>query len=197
MLITLEGIDGSGKTTVWEALKEREMFDECVFTREPTDSEYGTLLRENLKADTEDIFTELFLFMADHANHVADTIKPAISDNSVVICDRYIDSRCAYQGYTLNGDAHIQDAVRFVYGLHESWSYFPNVTILIDVSPETSIERLDSNEKYETVNKLRRVKENYELLSTIDNHRYHVVDGEQTKEDVIDDVTNIVSNYVA
>jgi len=194
MLITLEGIDGSGKTTVWEALQQELSSDEIVFTREPTDSQYGKLLRENLAKDTENTFTELFLFMADHACHVMDTVNPAIDRGEVVICDRYIDSRCAYQGYTLNDE--MEKPVEFVYSMHEEWSRIPDLTILIDVSPKTSIERLNTDEKFETEEKLTAIQENYAAIAEMDENRFQVVDGEQDKNKVLEDVMNIITGEI-
>jgi dTMP kinase len=182
MLITLEGIDGSGKTTVWNRLQKELSSEEFVFTREPTTSQYGELLRENLTNDTENRFTELFLFMADHAHHVNNTIRPAINNEKVVICDRYIDSRCAYQGYTLAND--LSDPTRFVYDLHGGWSIFPELTIFIDVDVNTSVTRLDTNEKFETKEKLTSIKENYEEIAAMDNNRFISVNGEKSKEEV-------------
>lgn len=186
MLITLEGIDGSGKTTVWKQLQEELSSDEFVFTREPTTSKYGKLLRENLANDTENRFTELFLFMADHAHHVNNTIKPAINNDKVVICDRYIDSRCAYQGHTLDSD--LPNPTKFVYELHNGWSVFPELTIFLDVNVNTSLSRLDTSEKFETENKLASIKENYEEIATIDVDRFSIVNGEENKEKVSNNV---------
>lgn len=192
MLVTLEGIDGSGKTTAWEGLQENELFSDCTFTREPTDSEYGELLRRNLKNDTENIYTELFLFMTDHADHVANTVNPALTNDENIICDRYIDSRCAYQGHTL--DDKFEDPVGFVYSLHEGWTTFPDITIFIDVSPKVSLNRLDTNEKYETEQKLTSIRENYKQLIEKDSNRYYLVNGEQTKKNVLQDITEILTS---
>lgn len=182
MLITLEGIDGSGKTTVWNRLQNELPNDKFLFTREPTTSKYGELLRENLSNDTEDRFTELFLFMADHAHHVNNTIRPALNNDKVVICDRYIDSRCAYQGYTLAND--LLNPTKFIYDLHDGWSVFPELTIFLNVDVNTSLSRLDTNEKFETKNKLMNIKENYEELATKDHNRFHIINGETSEKEV-------------
>ena len=76
MLITLEGIDGSGKSSVWQALSEAH--PEATFTREPTDSWYGDAVRRSIGAPDADPLAELFLYTADHADHLARTVRPAL-----------------------------------------------------------------------------------------------------------------------
>jgi len=75
MLITLEGLDGSGKTTVWEALHDVP-YPDATFTREPTDSWYGEAVDRSIAADDADPLAELFLLTADHADHLSGTIGP-------------------------------------------------------------------------------------------------------------------------
>jgi len=94
MLITLEGLDGGGKTTVWEAL--HDVYPDATFTREPTDSWYGEAVDRSIAADDADPLAELFLLTADHADHLSGTIEPALADGDLVISDRYSDSRFAY-----------------------------------------------------------------------------------------------------
>ncbi len=96
MLVTLEGLDGSGKTTVWESLQDR--FSDAVFTREPTDdSWYGDAVYRSIEDDDADPLAELFLYTADHAAHLSRVIEPALERGDLVISDRYSDSRFAYQ----------------------------------------------------------------------------------------------------
>src|SRR6056297_435606 len=102
MLITLEGIDGSGKTTVWEALQAE--FPDATFTSEPTDSWYGEAVYRSIGDDDADPLAELFLYTADHADHLSRVIEPALERGDLVISDRYSDSRFAYQGATLEGE---------------------------------------------------------------------------------------------
>src|SRR6056297_2991479 len=102
MLVTLEGLDGSGKTTVWERLRADDAVD-ATFTREPTDSWYGESVQRSIDDDDADSLAELFLYTADHAAHPADTVRPALEAGELVVSDRYSDSRYAYQGATLAG----------------------------------------------------------------------------------------------
>ncbi|MFW6000086.1 MAG: dTMP kinase, partial [Halorubrum sp.] len=77
MLITLEGLDGSGKTTVWEAL--HDVYPDATFTREPTDSWYGEAVGRSMGDPDADPVAELFLYTADHANHLSETVRPALA----------------------------------------------------------------------------------------------------------------------
>ena len=102
-LITLEGIDGSGKSTVAKRLQENPEIRalDPVFTREPTRGTLtGTAVEQAILSDTDQL-AELFLFTADHAEHLAKLVKPALETGKSVISDRYSDSRYAYQGMTL------------------------------------------------------------------------------------------------
>lgn len=203
MLVTIEGIDGAGKSTIVEHIDASDIAkgsDDVVFTREPTDSPYGELLRENLAKDTANKFTELFLFMADHADHVDSTIRPAVNSGKIVVCDRYIDSRCAYQGVTLRDE--VTNPLRFIEELHgidgceDSWSVVPDVTVFIDISVDTAINRLDTNHKFEKKEKLQEIKQNYEALIQKHSDRFIVVDGEQTIENVTKEVIRAIRNEI-
>ena len=99
MFITLEGIEGSGKTTLIENLADvfRTLNHEVLVTREPGGCALGRELRQMLLNPETEICpeAELFLFLADRAQHVAEVIRPALKRGEVVLCDRYADSTCA------------------------------------------------------------------------------------------------------
>ena len=103
MFITLEGIEGSGKTTLIENLADvfRTLNHEVLVTREPGGCALGRELRQMLLNPETEICpeAELFLFLADRAQHVAEVIRPALKRGEVVLCDRYADSTVVYQGY--------------------------------------------------------------------------------------------------
>ena len=102
LLITLEGIDGSGKSTLHLALKGLLADLDPVFTREPGATWVGESVRRAIAEQTDPV-TEATLFVADHAAHLAKIIRPALADGKLVISDRYSDSRYAYQAVTLKG----------------------------------------------------------------------------------------------
>ena len=131
MLVTLEGIDGSGKTTIISALQE--VYPDAVYTLEPTDSWYGEAVRKSIKTTTADPLAELFLYMADHAYHLQTTIIPALTDGKLVISDRYIDSRYAYQSASLDGI--LKDPLSYIEQIHHPWTLLPDLTLYFALPP--------------------------------------------------------------
>jgi len=182
MLVTVEGLDGSGKTTVWESLQEA--YPDAVFTREPTESWYGEAVYRSINADDADPLAELFLYTADHADHLSRVVRPALDDGQLVISDRYSDSRYAYQGATL-ADSEINDPLDYVRSIHEPFTRRPDQTIYLDIDPETAAERSGGTNKFERAGYLRRVRENYERLIDADPERFIRVDASQSPEEVV------------
>ena len=128
--ITFEGGDGTGKTTQIRAVESylRELNRSCVLTREPGGTALGRMLRNVLlEVGDEEIAesSELFLYLADRAQHVKQIIAPALNDGKIVLCDRFSDSTLAYQGYgrgidldwlrRLNDTATARPAAGFVF----------------------------------------------------------------------------------
>ena len=175
MLVTLEGLDGSGKTTVWERLREDGAVD-ATFTREPTESWYGEAVQRSIDDDGADSLAELFLYTADHAAHLAETVRPALDDGELVVSDRYSDSRYAYQGATLADDERFDDSLAYVKSVHEPWTRPPDLTVYLDLDPETAARRSGATNKFETADYLADVRENYERLVQSDPDRFVRVD---------------------
>jgi dTMP kinase len=183
MLLTLEGLDGSGKTTVWRALRDR--YPDAAFTREPTDSWYGEAVARSIAADDADPLAELFLYTADHADHLSRVIRPALAEGSFVVSDRYSDSRIAYQAATLAD--HLDDPFAYVRDLHEPFSRPPDATLYLDVDPETAAERSGGTNKFERADYLRAVRENYDRLVSADPERFVRIDATQSEAAVLDE----------
>jgi len=194
MLITLEGLDGSGKTSCVERLREAAL-PETVFTREPTETWYGEAVRRSIADDDADPLAELFLYVADHAAHVAETIEPTLDAGGVVISDRYSDSRFAYQGATLAD--RFEDSVAYVQEIHEPWTRPPDATIYLDVDPETAAARSGATNKFETASYLETVRENYERLIAAEPERFVRVDATRPAEAVGRDVREAVETLLA
>ena len=182
MLITLEGIDGSGKTTVWEGLRE-ELDGAVTFTREPTDSWYGEAVARSIGDDDADPLAELFLYTADHADHLSRVVRPALDAGELVISDRYSDSRYAYQGATLDGT--IDDPMAYVQRVHEPFTRAPDLTLYFDVDPETGADRSGATNKFEAADYLARVQDNYERLIEADPDRFVRIDATRSPEAVL------------
>ncbi len=186
MLVTLEGLDGSGKTTVWEGLGDS--YPDAVRTREPTSSWYGDAVYRSIEDDDADPLAELFLYTADHADHLARVVRPALSDGKLVISDRYSDSRYAYQGATL-AESDLDDPVAYVQSIHEPFSRTPDLTFYLDIDAETAAERSGKTNKFEQAAYLNAVRDNYERLVDADPERFVRVDASQPPEAVRETVT--------
>ena len=186
MLVTLEGLDGAGKSSCVERLRELDVLADAVFTCEPTDTWYGEAVDRSIGDPEADPLAELFLYTADHAAHLAGTVRPALERDRVVVSDRYSDSRYAYQGVSLAG--RFEDPVGFVREVHQPWTRPPDATVYLDVDPETAAERSGATNKFETVEYLARVSENYERLVAADPDRFVRVDATREADVVRADV---------
>lgn len=170
--ITIEGIDGCGKSTLAELLSQD--YPDALLTQEPVEGTWhGDVVREALRRETGP-FTDAFLFMADRAEHLHSTVKPALQEGKMVISDRSADSTYAYQSLRVEAPLPFE----WFDACYEPWDIEPDLTLWIDVEPETAIERVDGEEKYEKLETLHDVRVNYERLN-MENNRYHRIDGEQ------------------
>ncbi len=194
MLVTLEGLDGSGKSTCIEALKTAEFLPETTFTREPTNSWYGDAVNRSINDDDADSLAELFLYTADHADHLSRVVYPALERGELVISDRYSDSRYAYQGATLAD--RFDDALAFVRSVHEPWTRPPDVTIYLDIDPETGATRSGATNKFETASYLETVRDNYEQLIDAERERFVRVDATQPPAVMEGEVLDIVESLL-
>ena len=196
MLVTLEGLDGSGKTTAWEAL--RDAFPDAAFTREPTDSWYGDAVYRSVADDDADPLAELFLYTADHADHLSRVVRPALNEGRLVVSDRYSDSRFAYQGASLaDADVGVDDPMAFVQRIHAPFSRPPDLTLYLDVDAETATERSGATNKFEQAEYLARVRSNYEKLVAADPDRFVRIDATQSPDAVVETAERAVADRLA
>ena len=141
MFITLEGIEGVGKTTLLHNLAGvfKQLGHTVLVTREPGGSALGQALRPLLLSNKATLCpeAELFLFLADRAQHVAEVIRPALAQGSIVLCDRYVDSTIVYQGYGrgLNIERLRELNEMAVGGL------WPDRTFVLDMDPKIALWR--------------------------------------------------------
>jgi len=189
MLVTLEGLDGSGKTTVVDSLQADR--PKATFTQEPTESWYGEAVRRSLDDEDADPIAELFLYTADHAAHLADVVRPALERGELVISDRYSDSRYAYQAASLEG--RIDRPLEYVIGVHNPWTRSPDATLYFDVDPETGAARSGASNKFEQTTFLRSVRERYERLIDSEPERFIRIDASQSPEVVIAEAENALA----
>ncbi|MDZ7700780.1 MAG: dTMP kinase [Halobacteriales archaeon] len=190
MLVTLEGLDGSGKTTVADALQDA--YPAATFTREPTGSWYGEAVRRSLGDEGADPIAELFLYTADHAAHLAEVVRPALERGGLVISDRYSDSRYAYQAAALEG--RIERPLEYIVGVHTPWTEPPDATLYFDVDPETGAARSGATNKFEQAAFLESVREQYERLIRNDPERFVRIDATQAPEVVIAEAENALAD---
>ncbi|MBP1921112.1 dTMP kinase [Halorubrum alkaliphilum] len=195
MLITLEGLDGSGKTTVWEAL--HDVYPDALFTREPTDSWYGDAVYRSIDDDDADPLAELFLYTADHADHLANTVRPALDEGRLVVSDRYSDSRFAYQAATIAAsDADVARPLEYVRGIHSAFSRPPDATIYLDLDARTAADRAGRTNKLERDGYLSAVRKNYERLVEAEPERFVRIDATRSPEAVIDSVERALADIL-
>jgi dTMP kinase len=176
MLITLEGIDGSGKSTLHEALKGLLADLDPVFTREPGATWVGEQVRRAI-AEQIDPITEATLFVADHAAHLAKVVRPALAEGRLVISDRYSDSRFAYQSVTLQGI--IPDPEGWLRAMHNGWTIVPDTTFLCVLPVDDALTRLkpdSQREHFEKRETLEKVQNNYLSFARAEPSRFVIVD---------------------
>ena len=142
LLITFEGGEGSGKSTQSQILYDTliEKGFEVTKTREPGGTKFAEIIREILvQGDSNKIdnISELFLFAAARTDHVQKVIKKSLKDNKIIICDRFIDSTLAYQGYAGNLDLDIVKEVNKI----SIGEIYPDITFIFDIDPTQGIER--------------------------------------------------------
>jgi dTMP kinase len=151
--ITVEGPDGSGKSTVVKSLTEwieKYFSNPVIMTKEPGSPLNSTCkkIRELVLSPDNDIDpeAELYLMMADRCNHVNKVIKPALENNSFVISDRYMDSTYAYQGWgRRNGNPEALEYINLLNKM-STGGLIPNLTILLMVDPEVGLQRVTTTE---------------------------------------------------
>lgn len=188
--ITLEGGDGSGKTTQADRLESwlRGTGRTVVRTREPGGSEVGQLIRDIVLHHRGDIAprAEALLYAADRAHHIATVVRPALQRGDVVIQDRYLDSSVAYQGAGRVLDAAEVRAL----SMWAAEGALPDVTVLLDLDPRAARARLDSADKpfdrleAEKDDFHQRVRDAFLALAAADADRFLVVDASEHADDV-------------
>lgn len=201
--ITLEGGDGSGKTTQAELLAAwlTDAGRTVVRTREPGGSDVGQLIRDIVLHHRGDIAprAEALLYAADRAHHVATVVRPALERGDIVLQDRYLDSSVAYQGAGRVLDAtEVRDL-----SLWATEGALPDLTLLLDLDPAAARTRLDSADKpfdrleAEKAEFHNRVRDAYLALAAAEPERFLVVDAADTPERIADRIRTRVEKALA
>ena len=192
MFITLEGPEGSGKTTAVEAAvkKLQEMGYEIVRTREPGGTPIAEQIR-NVILDKEntamDGRTEALLYAASRRQHLVEKVWPALKEGKIVICDRYLDSSLAYQGGARG--LGIDEILNInLFATENNW---PDLTLLFDIKPEIGLARISANANRE-VNRLdlekldfhNKVRDSFLQLAKRWPERFVIIDASLDRETV-------------
>lgn len=200
LFIVFEGGEGTGKTTAIDAIYNWIIENKlkCMKTREPGGIKISEQIRQVI-LDTEnksmDPRTEALLYAAARRQHLVEKVIPALEDGTIVLCDRFIDSSLAYQGYARNlGIEEVMSINKFAIG-----EYMPDLSILFDLDPRIGLERINNNKDRE-INRLdlekldfhEKVRAGYNIIYDNNKDRIVKIDAEQSKENVISQIKNIL-----
>lgn len=201
MFITLEGPEGSGKTSAIKKVVKRleELGYAIVETREPGGTPIAEQIRNvilDVNNTSLDPRAEALLYAASRRQHLVEKVWPAIKEGKIVICDRFIDSSLAYQGGARN--LGIDNVIGInMFATEDTW---PDLTLLFDIEPEIGLKRIASNANRE-VNRLdleklefhKMVRNTFLQLSKRYPQRYVVIDASKSIEEVANDAFNKLS----
>ena len=204
LFITLEGPEGSGKSSVMEKVYERLLSEgyEIVKTREPGGTPIGEQIRNvilNQDNTKMDIRTECLLFAASRRQHLVEKIWPSLKQDKLVFCDRYLDSSLAYQGYARK--LGIDNVLNV--NLFATENTYPDLTLFFDVAPEIGLERINKNHNRE-VNRLdveklefhKNVYQGYITLLNMYPERIKRIDASKPFNEEVEDTYNLIKGYL-
>lgn len=214
--ITLEGPEGCGKTTQARLLNDylKQKGLDVIWTFEPGGTSTGEKIREILlhSSGKMDSLTELFLFEADRAQHVRELLIPALTSGKILICDRYIDSTTAYQGYGRGMNLQIIQSLNLL----ATSGLYPDRTFLLDldprigmarrltkgkakVNPSSAVSKIEDADRIEqeALQFHQRVRDGFLELAGESSNRTLVVSADQTIEDIFKDIKTEVDSLLA
>ena len=204
LFITIEGPEGSGKTTVAKKVVETLQNEgyKVLYTREPGGVGIAEKIRDiilDVNNTNLDPRSEALLYAASRRQHLIEKVVPALNQGYIVICDRFVDSTLAYQGHARGiGIDEIYDINLFAID-----TMFPDMTILLNIDPEVGLARIMANRQDE-VNRLdlegmnfhKLVHEGYEIIKEKYAERFTLVDGNNTPEVVFDNVYKVIKDKI-
>ena len=197
--ITLEGIEGSGKSTSLQTITDYldNLNIEFIVTKEPGGGPLGTDLRKIL-LDKQSVITpevELLLMMADRKDHIDNLVLPNLQNGVWIISDRYLDSSYAYQGGGRQIDTSKIDLLTKLLNLP-----MPDLTLLFDLSPEMALERAKKRSELDRFESEplafhTRIRDAYKLLAQQDPNRFVLIDATKNLESVQSQVQNCIGEF--
>ena len=202
LFITLEGIEGAGKSTVIDFIENffTSSGYSVVKTREPGGTAIGEQVREILLNKNNDKLTddtELLLIFAARAQHLSEIILPNLTSNKIVLCDRFIDASYAYQGA---GRGIEQSKINLL----ENWvmpDIKPDLTFLLDLDPKIAFERTNKRSdadrfESEDIHFFEKIRQYYLERAENEPERFRVINSELSLEDVQEQIKNILKDMV-
>lgn len=191
--ITFEGVEGAGKSTQIKMLSKylKEKNINFISLREPGGTIIGEKIRKILLKDKNlkiDPVTEMLLMMVSRRELLIQKILPALKENKMVLCDRFIDSTIAYQGYGRGIEiGWIKDIFRLV-----CFNHYPDLTILLDIETEEGFKRIKGKEKdrfeEEESSFHRRIREGFLKIAEEERKRFFVIDGKGNKREIFEKI---------
>lgn len=204
MFITVEGVEGCGKTTILKMVYDKLLSENynIILTREPGGVRISEQIRNiilNKENTALDNRTEALLFAASRRQLLVEKIWPALKEGKIVLCDRYLDSSLAYQG----GGKHLGIDNVLNINLFATENTLPDMTILFDIPPEVGLQRISANSERE-VNRLDLEKISFyndtrnAFLSLAEkfNDRYVVIDASKSIEEVFEQAYRIIKKKI-
>ena len=202
IFITLEGPDGSGKTTIANRIVKtlEEKGFSCVHTREPGGIDIAEQIRNVIldpKNTSMDPKTEDLLYAASRRQHLVEKVFPALKENKIVICERFLDSSLAYQGFGRNlGFDEVLKINEFAIE-----DCFPDLTIYLDINEEEGLKRIGDRAfkdrlDQESIDFHHRVKQGYDEVLKRFKDRIVIVNAANSIEEVTNDCVNIILDKI-
>lgn len=186
--ISFEGLDGSGKSTQINKLVEllKAAGKDVILTREPGGTPVGEKIRELIldpANDDMDDVTEAFLYASARAQLIRQLVKPALEEGKIIICDRFVDSSVAYQGYGRQLGSMVEEINSYAID-----GYMPDLTFLLRLEPEGGQERISNREldriEMQAADFHQRTYEGYEAVAENNPDRVAVVNARDTIENI-------------
>nr|WP_278287329.1 dTMP kinase [Caloranaerobacter ferrireducens] len=202
MFITVEGPDGSGKSTQIRLLEEylKDKGYNVVVTREPGGTRISEDIR-NIILDTSNTdmspYTEALLYAASRAQHVYETILPALKEGKIVICDRFVDSSLVYQGFARGlGIKKIKEINDFA-----TEGLKPDVTLFFDIDIDTALKRIGNRTTKDRLDKEkiefhRKVYEGYMKIKEMYSYRIEVINAAYDIENTFKQVKSVIDRLL-
>ncbi|MDY2889023.1 MAG: dTMP kinase [Candidatus Caccosoma sp.] len=204
LFISIEGPDGSGKTTIAKMVVDKLNSEgyKTLYTREPGGVKIAENIRDiilDVKNTNLDARCEALLYAASRRQHLVEKVIPALNDGYIVISDRFVDSSLAYQGYARGIGIDEVYSIN-MFAIDKAW---PDLTILLDISPSVGLKRIMENRQneinrldLEDINFHNKVHQGYEIIKEKYKDRITLVDANKSVDEVFNQVYKLVKNKI-